>query len=396
MTSHPKSRNGQIAEGKVETQEALYSFLCNEEPVATVFRDSLKSDLSRAQLKRAFKVYYKIRSLIPIPVRQMLQKRRNSAIEIDHDWYLPTQFESKLAEALESQPRTIVHPWPKAAPFALVLTHDVETAEGMKLIEPLARVEEDLGLRSSWNVVPHKYPVALGVLNDLQDRGFEIGVHGYNHDGRLFQDEKTFLNRLPAMAVSMKAFGAQGFRAPMVHRNLDWISRLQPQYDASCFDVDPYQAMPGGIGSIWPCIVNANDAGEMVELPYTMPQDHTLFVSLGQQDDSVWRSKLEYLRKRSGMALMLTHPDYLNTDSLRSMYRDFLEYAIEQPHWHALPSEVATWWKQRAAQNPTSPRSICRPFALATLSQTDGNICVQENTNTSQNSELCAVRNEDA
>jgi hypothetical protein len=129
----------------------------------------------------------------------------------------------------------------------------------------------------------------------------------------------------------------------MVHRNLDWQQMLNVEYDASCFDIDPYQAMPGGVGSIWPFI-----AGKLVELPYTMPQDHTLMVTLGETDDVTWRTKFDYLVKRSGMVLMLTHPDYLDSPERLSLYRSFLENVRERgDYWHDLPQEVARWWRDR-------------------------------------------------
>jgi peptidoglycan/xylan/chitin deacetylase (PgdA/CDA1 family) len=275
-------------------------------------------------------------------VRQKLQKLRNKRLEQDENWFLPIEFFANLAAALKDNPKKIVHPWPDAAPAALVLTHDVETSEGIKLIEPLARIEEELGLRSCWNLVPEKYPIDKGLVADLIDRGFELGVHGYNHDGRLFASEREFERRMPVMNEGFRRFDASGFRAPMVHRNLDWICRLDLAYDASCFDVDPFQAMPGGIGSLWPCIVNG-----IVELPYTMPQDHTLFTSLGHTSTYVWEKKAEFVRKRNGMALLLTHPDYLDSPKLRSLYGDFLKRALESDWWHALPRDVASWWRCR-------------------------------------------------
>ena len=50
--------------------------------------------------------------------------------------------------------------------------------------------------------------------------------------------------------------------------------------------------------------------GELVELPITLPQDHTLFSILGERDERLWVAKTEHIRRRGGMALALTHPDY--------------------------------------------------------------------------------------
>ena len=105
----------------------------------------------------------------------------------------------------------------------------------------------------------------------------------------------------------------------MVHRNLDWFQTLAAEYDASCFDIDPFQAMAGGVGGVWPFLV-----GKFVELPYTLPQDHTLFIALGDTTNSIWIRKLEYLRPLAGMALMLTHPDYLMDEHCVDAYRQFL------------------------------------------------------------------------
>ena len=131
----------------------------------------------------------------------------------------------------------------------------------------------------------------------------------------------------------------------MVHRNLDWIEDLEIEYDASCFDIDPFQAMPGGVGSIWPFF-----KGKLVELPYTLPQDHTLFVALRDLSITTWKKKTEFLRKWSGMAMFLTHPDYLNTPSRLGLYERMLVHLREfNDAWSALPHEVADWWRERQA-----------------------------------------------
>ena len=131
----------------------------------------------------------------------------------------------------------------------------------------------------------------------------------------------------------------------MVHRNLRWMQALDADYDASCFDVDPFQAMSGGIGSMWPFI-----AGKLVELPYTMPQDHTLLVTLGETTPRIWIEKLAFLRQHSAMALMITHPDYLDTAVALKVYDEFLKHLCEQSNaWSALPQEIAQWWRTRDA-----------------------------------------------
>ncbi len=153
----------------------------------------------------------------------------------------------------------------------------------------------------------------------------------------MFQRRAVHINR------ALERYDADGFRAPMVHRHLGWLQDLDVQYDASCFDIDPFQAMPGGVGGPWPFI-----AGRFVELPYTLPQDHTLLIALGEKSIRIWQRKLTFLRQWSGMAMMLTHPDYLNSNARLELYRQYLEHVrAESEAWFALPREVAQWWRDR-------------------------------------------------
>ncbi len=305
-----------------------------------------------AHLSLKIRCYYRLRRFLPLPIRQLVQRVNNGSKKLDDGWFftpglLNGAFTAE-SSAFDARDIALRDMWPGEASYALVLTHDVETSEGMRLIPQLAELEEELGFRSVWNVVPYKYDVDRGLLRELQQRGFEIGVHGYNHDGRLFWSERIFQQRLPYIQQALKDFNATGFRAPMVHRNLQWLQALNIEYDASCFDVDPYQPMPGGVGSLWPFV-----AGDFVELPYTLPQDHTLMITLGEQSDNIWRRKLEFIRQRNGMALLITHPDYLNSPQRLNIYRSFLEHVREEgDYWHALPREVAQWTRKSVASAP--------------------------------------------
>jgi len=312
--------------------------------VGDVLRRCLDSDRQNETIGSTFKIYYQLRPLIPISVRQWLQKRRNQSIDVPPSWYIPGGMVSELHAAVaQNSDCQVIHPWPDRFQMAVSLTHDVETKQGMLGIERVAKMEEERGLRSSWNLVPYKYKVDLGVVRELQQRGHEVGIQGYNHDGRLFESKRVFDRRAEPINEAIRGYGAKGFRSPMVHRNLDWMQSLDIDYDASTFDVDPFQAMPGGVGSVWPLIV-----GKFVELPYTQPQDHTLLVSLGEKTPKIWIDKFHFLRRLAGMAMVITHPDYLDSSARLDVYRQYLDFVAEQTDcWNALPHEIATWWRTR-------------------------------------------------
>jgi hypothetical protein len=117
-------------------------------------------------------------------------------------------------------------------------------------------------------------------------------------------------------------------------------------YDSSYPDTDPFEPTSGGCCTWLPFF---NDG--LVELPITLPQDHTLFVIL-RRDESAWLEKTAFLREQGGMALLITHPDYMYEGPRLDAYDRFLEAnAGDETVWRALPSQVSAWWRRRAASH---------------------------------------------
>jgi peptidoglycan/xylan/chitin deacetylase (PgdA/CDA1 family) len=242
------------------------------------------------------------------------------------------------------------HFWPAGQRFAFVLTHDIETEEGLALVREIANLEEELGFRSAFNFIPECYAHDKRLMSELHDRGFEIGVHGLNHDGKLFSSRATFTNRVGSINHYLKEMDAVGFRSPLTHRNPYWMQALEVEYDLSFFDTDPYEPMPGGCMSIWPFMI-----GRFIELPYTLAQDCTLGMVLGESTPRLWLEKIEFIKQYYGMALLNSHPDYLYQPKLWNMYVDLLTAVKDMNnYWHALPRDVARWWRSRAESITTS------------------------------------------
>jgi peptidoglycan/xylan/chitin deacetylase (PgdA/CDA1 family) len=285
------------------------------------------------------KVYYNfLRPVLPIPLRQKLQEKYNSQIDYKEN-FIDEEFVQFLYNSLNGKKFI---PFPEPYETAVILTHDVEEETGFNFIPKVIELEESLGFKSSWNIVPYKYKIDNGIINLINENKHEIGIHGYNHDGKLYYSEKIFNERVPFINEAIKKYRAAGFRSPMVHRNLNWLQRLDIEYDASCFDYDPFQPFPGGTGSIWPFV-----AGRFVELPYTLPQDHTLFYVLNQKDINIWINKVNWIKENNGMILVLTHPDYLNNQKHLQMYRELLVYLKElKDAWFCLPKEMTEWWRK--------------------------------------------------
>ncbi len=237
--------------------------------------------------------------------------------------------------------------WPRGRRAALILTHDVESAAGLRNAVAIADLEQARGLRSSFNIVASWYEIDWGVVDELRARGFELGVHGVFHDRSLFSSRAEFTRQLPMLEEFRDRLGAAGFRSPATHRVNDWLRDLPVEYDCTIPLSDPYEPQPGGCCSPWPFFL-----GELVELPYTMPQDHTLFTLLGERDVSVWLRQLDALEGSHGLAQCVTHPDpgYLGEPEHRRRYAELLDAVAEREGlWRALPRDVAAWWRRRDA-----------------------------------------------
>jgi hypothetical protein len=151
--------------------------------------------------------------------------------------------------------------------------------------------------------------------------------------------------------------------------NLEWISDLNIEYDSSMFDTGPFEPQPDGVGPVFPFWVHdcPTDKG-FVELPCTLPQDFTVFVLMKERNIDIWKKKLNWIVEQGGMALLITHPDYMNCDKGRcgieeypiEFYEEFLDYVrskYDRKYWHALPKEIARFWKEKMAL-PQPSKSI--------------------------------------
>jgi hypothetical protein len=246
--------------------------------------------------------------------------------------------------------------WPQQKKFALVLTHDVESSIGQDKSSRLMELEMKLGFRSSFNFVAEKYRVLPELREHLQRNLFEVGVHGLTHDKKLYQSRQCFQEQAARINEYLAEWDSVGFRSPCMYHNLDWMHDLDIEYDASTFDTDPFEPQPDGVGTIFPFNVSSHNGGKgYVELPYTLPQDFTLFNLLKEQTIDIWKKKLDWLSERGGMALLNTHPDYMNFNGSKGkcdeysveFYREFLCYLrdkYEDSYWHVLPKEMARFW----------------------------------------------------
>jgi peptidoglycan/xylan/chitin deacetylase (PgdA/CDA1 family) len=292
------------------------------------------------------RLYYRIKPAIPRPVQLCLRRQlvRLQRSRCGGRWPI---------DPGSSRPPDGWSGWPEGKRFALVLTHDVESSQGVEKCRELANVEERLGFRSSFNFVAEKYPIPVELRKDLAGRGFEIGIHGLYHDGKYFDSKEEFGRRAARINRYLEEWDVVGFRTPSMLHNLEWLHALEIRYDSSTFDTDPFEPQSDGIGTIFPFYLPSPGNGRgYVEMPYTLPQDFTLYVLMKEKSIGIWKRKLDWIARQGGMALLITHPDYLRMDGTDrgserypiDYYVEFLRYVSGRygnEYWHALPADVA-------------------------------------------------------
>ncbi len=241
-------------------------------------------------------------------------------------------------------------------------------------------LEQRLGFRSSFNFIPEgEYRVPSELREELGRNGFEVGVHDLKHDGKLFSSRRNFQTSATQINHYIQEWGASGYRSGFMLRNLDWLHELNIRYDCSTFDTDPFELQSDGGGTIFPSWVaqprvrgddtsaplGGNSHGDntnpvdrgYVELPYTLPQDSTLFLVLRETSPEIWLRKADWISDHGGMLLVNVHPDYIQFEdeapSARTyplrLYTELLEHLRKKfagQFWQPLPREIADYTRQ--------------------------------------------------
>jgi hypothetical protein len=201
--------------------------------------------------------------------------------------------------------------------YICMLTHDVETAKGLKRAIVLKRIEEMYDLVSAWYLPSKRYKLNDDCIRQLSNHG-EVGAHDTKHDGKLAHLPKDqLLKRVSEVRQSLERITQQpvyGFRAPILQHNpkiLSAINEAGYTYDTSIPTWEPkhpYTMKPHGIGTIYPLTLC-----NVTEIPLTLPQDHQLLHVLGLNPQNViktWASMAITIRDLGGVCTFLVHPDY--------------------------------------------------------------------------------------
>ncbi len=316
------------------------------------FEYYLEEQYCRSTAGRKHKFYYLVKPMIPRALQLMLRRQYATMQQKTPfpGWPIETlpvlAVEETLRHVIRENGGAPVHriaPWPDGFSFAAALTHDVEGSDGFRMVEKITACEKEYGYRSTWNVVPEGYRIDWPLMNAIRGEGFELGVHGLRHDGKLFDSYPDFKRQAACLRKYAEEWKAVGFRSPSTLRMAEWMHELGFEYDSSFTDSAPFEPQRGGCCTIWPYFLK-----ETLEIPMTMPQDHTLFVILKHNNIDTWKKKADWIIANGGMIVINTHPDYLLNPKIFSYYREFLGYlGSTRGGWMARMVEINDWWRAR-------------------------------------------------
>ena len=313
--------------------------------------------LTKAVGNAVRRAYYACRPFLPLGFRSHLQKLylRNWTSLTFPSWPVDTTVDRLMrsliflklkAEGAEKIP--FIWFWPDGARAACVMTHDVEEEAGRDFCGALMDLNDEFQIPASFQIVPEvRYHVTPEYLATIKHRGYEVNVQDLNHDGRLYWNLSEFKRRAVKINEYRQQFGAAGFRAAILYRNPEWFHLLKFDYDMSIPNVAHLDPQRGGCCTVMPYFI-----GDMIELPLTTTQDHSIFHILHDYSLRLWNQQIETILRHNGLISFIVHPDYIIESRARKVYRDLLE-RLDQLRsrdnvWIAHPGEVSRWWRNRA------------------------------------------------
>jgi len=302
------------------------------------------------------KTYYAMRPFLPTGIRKHLQRMALRGWEraVFPSWPIDQTvdrlFDRMMASAIRAnsgQRIPFIWFWPDGYSSCATMTHDVETVVGRDFCGTLMDLDDAFGIKASFQLIPEvRYEVSDEFLRTLRDRGFEINVHDFNHDGDLFLDREEFLRRVARINDYVRKFRSVGYRSGVLYRNLDWYEYFDCSYDMSVPNVGHLDPQRGGCCTTKPYFI-----GKILEIPVVATQDYTLFHILRQYSMDLWDHQIELILQQNGLISFIVHPDYLLEERARDIYTCLLarlsQLREQSKMWIPLPRQLNDWWRSR-------------------------------------------------
>ncbi|MBZ5572755.1 MAG: hypothetical protein LAO09_12865 [Acidobacteriia bacterium] len=291
-------------------------------------------------------VYYWLRPFMNQYARKQVQRfhARNWRKLSFPQWPVDTTVEnvcetlllqSLMAKGVESVP--FVWFWPHGARGCVLMTHDVETERGRDFCTDLMDIDDSFGIKASFQIVPEeRYAVSAELLDTIRNRGFE-----------LYDNRQEFLRRAAEINRYMVEYRAKGFRSGVLYRGPEWYDSFDFSFDMSIPNVAHLDPQRGGCCTVMPYFI-----GNVLELPVTTTQDYTVFHVLNERSIDLWKTQVDLIFRKHGLASFIIHPDYVLEEDTKLVYKALLgslrALRENEQMWCPLPTDIDAWWRARS------------------------------------------------
>jgi peptidoglycan/xylan/chitin deacetylase (PgdA/CDA1 family) len=241
--------------------------------------------------------------------------------------------------------------------YVCLVTHDVDTKEGLRKAESVKGLEGKYDIPSAWYIPTKHYPLNPERIKDLANSG-EVGVHGIRHGGELARSSNPKVAEMlvEAKRILEKIASApvEGFRAPLLQHSFSILQRVKEagySYDTSVPAWEPKHPrtmLPHGLGTIFPTSLHG-----LTEIPISVVQDHQMLYVLGSKPKETiteWLRMISIISELGGCCVLLSHPEYklLDPENLH-YYEELLKViASDKETWLTTPRQLA---REVGAQN---------------------------------------------
>lgn len=245
-------------------------------------------------------LYFAVPPVLRALARSILMRGRGSANGL-------------AAEYLSRLPARVASPTTRVP---LLLTHDVDTQEGMRKLPALLDLEARNGFASLSFLVTHRYSLADELMARAVAQGHRFAIHDTYHDNRIaYLSPEQVRNRIRQAKERLGSNGISAFRSPAFLRSKSLYEGLRGEIDFDFSASDWALAWPHpGDGLKTPFPVRL---GKLVCIPTNLPRDGEM-LALGmkpKQMRALVQSKATQLAAVGAPAIFLAHPDPGFTDT---------------------------------------------------------------------------------
>ena len=299
--------------------------------------------------------------LVPVAIRDIIAKhigKRNR--ERQHVWARFPRFPLDLSADFAADLCRLPNPF-RGHKTPVVLTHDLDTAEGLdNLVRLFLEAEEAVGARSTSFIPAKAWDVDLRGLDEVAARGHGVGVHGFDHNNRTpYCPQPEREARLAAARWLVERYGTTGgpvgYRAPSLVRTRALFRSLPALLGPGGYDSTiptsggPFPAHNNGCATARPF-----RAEGLTELPLSMPRDANLWFQGYAAGDilRIWQDSAGRIAASGGVVVLLTHCErrFCGREPLWSTYTNFLKWlATDGRFVFSTPAMVLETWSGGAA-----------------------------------------------